>query len=237
MPSYHGRAQQMTMPYPDWQPAVPRLRSRAMKRPLALGLASFAVACASSPPPAPADPPPAVPAPAATPPADTAPAAAARAAVESKPTPPATPDAIKAPNPAALAYKGNAVGAQVYACAPNKEDKRKFEWTLKAPDATLTDDAGKPLAKHYAGPTWEAPDGSKVVAALKAKSDAPDAGAIPWLLLEAKSNEGQGTLANIGWVQRVQTVGGKAPATGCDKAHEGAETRVDYRATYYFYTR
>jgi len=212
-----------------------------MKQLLLLGLASFAVACASSPPPA-AEPAPAAPnappPPAATAPAEPAPAAPAPApAAASKPAPPETPDTIKAPNPAALASKGNATGAQVYVCGPSKDDKKKFEWTLKAPDATLTDDAGKPFAKHYAGPTWEAPDGSKVVGALKAKVDAPDASAIPWLLLEAKSNEGQGVFTNIGWVQRVQTVGGKAPSTGCDKAHDGTETRVDYRATYYFYAR
>jgi hypothetical protein len=213
-----------------------------MKRLLALGLASFGVACSSSPPPAAEaaqaarNAPAPLTATAAPAPAPAAPPAAP-ATTESKPTPPATPDAIKAPNPASLAYKGNAVGAQVYVCEPSKESKGKFEWTLKAPDATLTDDAGKPFAKHYAGPTWEAPDGSKVVAALKAKADAPDATAIPWLLLEAKSNDGQGVLANVGWVQRVQTVGGKAPATGCDKAHAGTQTRVDYRASYYFYTR
>jgi hypothetical protein len=210
---------------------------RLIERSLTLALAAAPVACASSAPPL-AEPGPAAPvAPAAPAPAPAASAPAPAPAAESKPTPPETPDAIKAPNPAALAYKGNAVGAQVYACGPSKESKHKFEWTLKAPDAALTDDGGKPFAKHYAGPTWEASDGSKVIGALKAKADAPDATAIPWLLLEAKSNEGQGVLADIGWVQRVQTVGGKAPSTGCDKAHDGTETRVDYRATYYFYTR
>ena len=49
--------------------------------------------------------------------------------------------------------------------------------------------------------------------------------------------EGQGAFGSIGWVQRVQTVGGKAPSSGCDQAHAGTETRVDYRATYYFYAR
>ncbi|HTQ08191.1 MAG TPA: DUF3455 domain-containing protein [Polyangiaceae bacterium] len=216
-----------------------------MKRSVALVLACLGPACASSPPAPANEPAPAVPAASVSaapvavdpPPAAPAPAAPATASAESKPAPPETPDAIKVPNPASVAYKGNAVGVQIYACGPSKESKKKFEWTLKAPDASLTDDAGKPFAKHYGGPTWEATDGSKVVGAMKAKVDAPDATAIPWLLVEAKSNEGQGVLANIGWVQRVQTVGGKAPSTGCDKAHDGAETRVDYRATYYFYAR
>jgi hypothetical protein len=141
------------------------------------------------------------------------------------------------PPPATLALKADAVGVQIYACGPGKDAKQPFEWSLKAPEATLTDDAGKPFGKHGAGPTWEAADGSKIHGAMKAKADAPEASAIPWLLIEVKSSEGKGVLSNVAWVQRVQTVGGKAPTSGCDKAHLGAETRVDYRAAYYFYAR
>jgi hypothetical protein len=36
-------------------------------------------------------------------------------------------------------------------------------------------------------------------------------------------------------VQRLDTVGGKAPATGCDAGHTGDVTGVDYTATYFFY--
>jgi hypothetical protein len=151
--------------------------------------------------------------------------------------PPETPAAIQVPSPAKLVLKATGTGAQIYVCSQSKEPSHGFEWTLKAPEATLTDDVGKPIGKHYAGPTWEAQDGSKVVGAMKAKVDAPDSTAIPWLLVEAKSAEGQGMLGKVAWVQRVETVGGKAPSTGCDKAHLGAETRTDYRALYYFYTR
>jgi hypothetical protein len=35
--------------------------------------------------------------------------------------------------------------------------------------------SGRILAKHYAGPTWEASDGSKVVGEVAAKSPAPQA--------------------------------------------------------------
>ncbi len=58
------------------------------------------------------------------------------------------------PAPAKLALKANAVGVQIYVCGPGKEPKH-LEWTLKAPEATLADDAGKPIGKHYAGPTWK----------------------------------------------------------------------------------
>ncbi|WP_437278789.1 DUF3455 domain-containing protein [Sorangium sp. So ce375] len=186
---------------------------------------------ASAGAPAPVAPAPSAPAPSQTTPA-TEPAATAGVP---KLAPPETPDAIKAPSTANLVLKASAKGSQIYVCGKKKEPKAKFEWTLKAPDATLSDESGKPLGKHYGGPTWEAADGSKIVGAMKANADAPDTTAIPWLLLETKSAEGQGVLSHVAWVQRVQTVGGKAPADGCDKAHDGAEARIDYSATYYFY--
>ncbi len=65
--------------------------------------------------------------------------------------------------------------------------------------------------------------------------DGPDANAIPWLLLTAKSASGVGVLSHTASVQRVQTVGGKAPADGCSQAEAGKEARVPYSANYYFY--
>ena len=35
-------------------------------------------------------------------------------------------------------------------------------WTLKAPDAQLIDKKGKPFGKHFAGPSWQASDGSSI---------------------------------------------------------------------------
>jgi hypothetical protein len=60
-------------------------------------------------------------------------------------------------------------------------------------------------------------------------------GSIPWLLLKSKSTEGVGALSTVKYVQRVDTVGGVAPAAGCDAGHAGVETRVDYTANYLFY--
>lgn len=88
---------------------------------------------------------------------------------------------------------------------------------------------------HFAGPTWEASDGSRVVGERKAKADAPQASAIPWLLLAAKSHGGDGALAKVSLLQRVETTGGKAPASGCDAAHANVEQRMAYTASYYFY--
>jgi hypothetical protein len=36
-------------------------------------------------------------------------------------------------------------------------------------------------------------------------------------------------------IQRLNTKGGKAPASGCDAAHAGQEVRVPYSADYLFY--
>lgn len=96
----------------------------------------------------------------------------------------------------------------------------------------LTDAQGKPFAKHYAGPTWEAPDGSKAVGKAIANEPAPKADSIPWLLLSAESS-GSGTLAGARFVQRVNTSGGAGPTGACETA--GTERRVDYTADYVFY--
>ena len=58
---------------------------------------------------------------------------------------------------------------------------------------------------------------------------------IPWLLLSAKSNEGQGAFKNVTFIQRLGTHGGKPPTADADAAHAGKEVRVEYQATYYFY--
>jgi hypothetical protein len=91
------------------------------------------------------------------------------------------------------------------------------------------------MGTHYAGPTWEAGDKSKIVASVKARANAPDSNAIPWLLLEVKSQEGQGMFSNVNWIQRVNTVGGKAPTQPCDASQQNKEVRIPYSADYYFY--
>ena len=53
---------------------------------------------------------------------------------------------------------GNAIelrgtGAQVYTCEASPSG---FGWRLKAPEATLLDDAGAKAGWHFAGPTWQA---------------------------------------------------------------------------------
>jgi hypothetical protein len=150
-------------------------------------------------------------------------------------TVPRIPDDLRVPATQRLALQVEAIGVQIYDCKPSKDDPERFEWAFRAPEAELYDEWGKRVGKHYAGPTWESYDGSKVVGEAKARSDGPDANAIPWLLLTAKSRSGEGVLGTTASIQRLRTVGGKAPSQGCSAALAGNEVRVPYTARYYFY--
>ena len=145
------------------------------------------------------------------------------------------PDDLQPPAGHTLTLAARASGVQIYECKAAKDAPSQFSWTLKGPEADLKDRSGKPLGKHYAGPTWEASDGSKVMGELVTKQDAPAAGAIPWLLLRAKSTSGSGKFSAIASIQRLQTKGGTAPASGCDSSQSGKESRVPYSAVYRFY--
>src|SRR5262245_16536074 len=68
-----------------------------------------------------------------------------------------------------------AKGVQIYECRASKGQPGAYEWAFVAPDAALFDTTGALIGKHYAGPHWEAADGSKVVAKLVERADAPKA--------------------------------------------------------------
>ena len=149
---------------------------------------------------------------------------------------PRVPDNLRVPPAQKLMLEADATGVQIYDCKPSKDDPARFEWAFRAPEAELFDVTGKKIGKHYAGPTWESFDGSKVVGEVKARADSPNFDAIPWLLLDAKSASGDGVFGQTASIQRAQTVGGMAPKQGCSAAEAGKEARVSYKATYYFYS-
>jgi len=145
----------------------------------------------------------------------------------------ADPSAVSPPAEARLLIRAVAEGVQIYTCAAQASGAA---WTLKAPEAVLRDAAGKQvIGKHFAGPSWQANDGSTVVGEVAARANAPRGDAIPWLLLRAKSHSGAGQFAEITFVQRIDTVGGQAPPGGCEPGTQGNEVRVPYSATYLFY--
>ena len=146
------------------------------------------------------------------------------------PAPPEVPQDIAVPAGNVLSGMGAAEGFQIYTCQAGG-------WVLQQPMAVLLHKGHKPFALHYGGPTWMAMDGSSVVGTRAGIAPAPSPDAIPWLKLSATSASGPagGTFTGTTFIQRVNTTGGVAPATGCDADHLGATAPVYYTADYYFY--
>ena len=78
------------------------------------------------------------------------------------------PDTLRPAANESLAMIVPAKGVQIYECRV-KKDQAGYEWAFVAPDADLFDARGNRIGRHYAGPHWEAADGSKVQAALTAR--------------------------------------------------------------------
>ena len=149
--------------------------------------------------------------------------------------PPAVPDTLKVGANESLTLIAAAKGVQIYECRAGKEPGAPDEWAFVAPEAELFDARGNRVGQHGAGPHWQALDGSRTVGTAKARADAPSADAIPWLLLVARPDGPNGSLSTTTSVQRINTVGGKAPAAGCSRSNYGAAARVPYSADYLFY--
>jgi hypothetical protein len=145
---------------------------------------------------------------------------------------PSVPKQLRPPKGEALLVHLEGKGKQIYVC---RNSEGTFAWKLKAPDATLFNEAGEEAGHHFAGPTWEAKDGSRVTAKLVASVRPKKPDTIPWLLLDAVSHDGKGVMANVESIQRLHTKGGAAPAAGCSASYENEETSVAYEADYYFY--
>ncbi len=148
---------------------------------------------------------------------------------------PVVPDALKvSPNEEPL-FVVKARGVQIYECRAKKDEPAQFEWVFAGPEADLFDAKGEKIGRHYSGPTWESADGSRVVGTVKGSVPSKDIGAVPWLLLAAKTHGGSGVFSQVTSIQRLETTGGKAPAGGCSQANLGEKLRVPYTALYYFY--
>jgi hypothetical protein len=140
-----------------------------------------------------------------------------------------------APIPDAIAAKGehlvlavHAEGAQVYDC--KAAEGGKLAWQFREPIATLMQE-GKTVGRHYAGPTWEHVDGSRVVGKPSGRADGATPKDIPWLKLDVTSESGAGTLAGVTTIQRINTKGGQY-AGACEQA--GATYAAPYAADYVF---
>jgi hypothetical protein len=151
---------------------------------------------------------------------------------KSGPKPPAAPKKLRPPKGEVLFLHLVGKGKQIYVC---QNASGAYAWQLKSPDALLFNEGGEPAGRHFAGPTWEAKDGSQVTGKLVASVKPKKPDDIPWLLLEAASHSGKGVMASVESIQRLHTKGGVAPTAGCASAYENEETSVAYEADYYFY--
>src|SRR5262249_4753865 len=146
------------------------------------------------------------------------------------------PDKLKPRTNESLAMIVPAKGVQIYECRAKKDQAGAYEWAFVAPEADLFDTSGNKIGRHYAGPHWESTDGSKIAGTVKDSTNAPQGDAIAWLLLVTKSVGSQGSFSKITSIQRVNTVGGAAPKTGCSQSTVGTIARIPYTADYYFLT-
>ena len=146
------------------------------------------------------------------------------------PSPSDVPSELVPPAGNKVFLVAHAEGWQIYRCDPGSA------WTLVAPSANLYGQNGKVIGTHYAGPTWQTRDGS-LVTATKERETTVDPTAINWLLLKKKTSVAGADGARMldtTWIQRLNTVGGRAPATSeCDLVGETAQ--VAYEADYYFW--
>jgi hypothetical protein len=180
--------------------------------------------------------------------------------------PPTTPGEVTPPAGNSAFLVGHAVGTQGYVCLPTSTgaswtvNGSRPEATLSAsssgqdfeiihflsPNTNPNSSAPTPLP--FGSPTWRSSlDGSVVWAKaltppVASGSDAscPNTGAIPCLLLQIIGSKpgpsgGRG-LSQTTFIQRLNTNGGSAPATGCSASTDvGKQALVPYTADYYFY--
>jgi hypothetical protein len=179
---------------------------------------------------------------------------------------PATPVALTPPAGNSTFLAGHAVGTQGYVCLPTASgvswtvnaarpqatlfsnifgDAVQIITHFLSPDTNPNEFAPSPLP--FGNPTWQSSfDSSKVwgqaLQTIPAGSDAscPNAGAIGCLLLQAIGSEqgpaGGKVMTKTTYIQRLNTNGGSAPASGCSVPTDvGKQTLVPYSADYYFF--
>lgn len=129
---------------------------------------------------------------------------------------------------------GNRIALQVYASGVQVYTWNGAAWGFVGPIATLYSNPGLngKVGTHYGGPTWKSNSGSLVIANNPTRCT-PDAGSIPWLLLEADETEGPGIFADVTYIQRINTVGGVAPDE--PGTYDGEQAFVPYTTVYVFY--
>lgn len=130
-----------------------------------------------------------------------------------------------------------AEGVQKYKAQPKAGgDPVTYEWVFVAPEAILYDATNKKVGTHSAGPTWQLSITDSIYAQQLSpprSAPSPDPASIDWLLLIPKAGKAPtGIFANVSYIQRIATIGGKAPAKLPLSANETVD--VKYAAVYRF---
>ncbi|MBA2690672.1 MAG: DUF3455 domain-containing protein [Burkholderiales bacterium] len=148
---------------------------------------------------------------------------------------PDAPAAVSVPagNKPVMATVG--IGELTYECRAKANMTDAFEWAFAGPNAVLYDTNRVAVGKYYSGPTWESNDGSKVTGKQLAVAPAGNPGAIPLQLVQANPAAGNGVMTGVTYIQRLNTVGGTAPADACTSINVGDKKLVKYQADYIFY--
>jgi hypothetical protein len=174
-------------------------------------------------------------------------------------TQPPLPDKLKVLAPNELYLVGHAIGTQNYVCLPSGSG---FAFSLFTPEATLFKDLElehQVVTHFFSVNPFENPNPLPIRATWQDSRDtsifwgtatgvatfasdpnlvAPDA--IAWLRLARAGvqdgPDGGDNLSKATFVQRLNTVGGLAPSTGCAlPADVGTRAFVPYTADYFFY--
>jgi hypothetical protein len=180
--------------------------------------------------------------------------------------PPPMPANLQVPPGNKAFLVGHAIGTQNYSCLPagvDAEGHARFAWTLFTPQATLFAHDLEEVATHSFSPnplevspspltegpvraTWQdSKDASTIWGKVMPGDSSADPafvapGAIAWLritVVGAEEGPTHGdTLTLTTYVQRLNTSGGLAPATGCTASSDvGNQAFMPYTADYFFY--
>jgi hypothetical protein len=185
-----------------------------------------------------------------------------RAAHADEIAPPQVPQPLKVEDGNEVFRVGHGVGTQNYVCAPSATSVTGFAFSLFTPEATLFDDEGNQLITHFFSPnddpkvappehgtvrvTWEdSRDSSRVWGfVVQQSTDAPfvRSDAVAWLLVQESGVDagptGGDRMTKTTFIQRVNTVGGLAPGSGCSTFEDlGRRAFVPYSADYFFYRK
>src|SRR5829696_5945752 len=130
---------------------------------------------------------------------------------------------------------GHASGVQIYTCLTLPGG---YAWSPATPRADLRDDNGTVIVHRFAGPSWQAKDGS-LVRASRVDGVTVDPTAIAWLLLKANTPAAGADgdrLTATSYIQRLATTGGLTPpAADCNAAGAGSTREIPYTADYLFW--